>query len=429
MVKALNPEIAEQIYTSPKKDIVISINNVSKKFCRDLKLSLFYGLQDISSELLGLRQKSERLRKEEFWALQNVSFDLMRGEALGLVGRNGSGKSTLLRIISGLIKPDTGTVTIKGRIAPLIALGAGFNPVLTGRENIYANMSVLGLTRRQIDERFDAVVEFSEVGNAINAPVQSYSSGMAARLGFSCAVHTEPDILVIDEVLAVGDVQFRTKCFRRLGELREKGISFILVSHNPNSVLSLCESAVYLFGGTVKTIGDTANVMRIYEADALGLDQEQPSGKLVIPPKPKDESLGVDITSLSFKDVNGNELKTLYSGEPARFCVGCKAHREVNDARLAVTIKGQASEGDRILSLSNNLDQTQLRLLPGDNVIELEMPYVGLSPGPYFMNLNVREGALELMDSVQGFDFNVESNIPISKCKFYQPRTWRASVL
>ena len=144
-------------------DVVLSVNNISKKFCRDFKQSLFYGIQDISSELLGLRGgDNDRLRKKEFWALQNVSFDLKKGDAIALVGRNGSGKSTLLRIISGLIKPDTGSIAVRGQIAPLIALGAGFNPVLTGRENIYANMSVLGLSTQQIEQRFDAVVDFSE---------------------------------------------------------------------------------------------------------------------------------------------------------------------------------------------------------------------------------------------------------------------------
>ncbi|MEL6502772.1 MAG: ABC transporter ATP-binding protein, partial [Cyanobacteria bacterium J06623_1] len=181
--------------------------------------------------------------KREFWALSDISFELKKGEALGLVGKNGSGKSTLLRIIAGLIKPDTGTVRVKGRIAPLIALGAGFNPILTGRENIYANMSILGLSKREIDERFAEVVEFAEIGEAINAPVRSYSSGMAARLGFASAIHTEPDIILIDEVLAVGDSKFKTKCYNKLHELRQKRKSFIMVSHSSHAIATVCESA------------------------------------------------------------------------------------------------------------------------------------------------------------------------------------------
>ncbi|MEC4816626.1 MAG: ABC transporter ATP-binding protein, partial [Scytonema sp. PMC 1069.18] len=224
-------EISANLQDS-ESDIVLSVHGVSKKFCRNLKRSLLYGVRDITSELLGLREKNDELRPKEFWALKDISFQLRRGEALALVGKNGSGKTTLLRIIAGLIKPDTGFVEINGRVAPLIALGAGFNPVLTGRENIYANMAILGLSNKEIDKRFDEVVEFAEIEDAIDAPVQSYSSGMAARLGFSCAIHTEPEILLIDEVLAVGDVKFRLKCSRKLSQLQNYGTSFILVSHN-----------------------------------------------------------------------------------------------------------------------------------------------------------------------------------------------------
>lgn len=420
---------ARQNALAGQEDLVVSVEGVSKKFCRDLKRALFYGLSDISSELLGLRgSTNDQLRTDEFWALKDVSFSLRRGEAVALIGRNGSGKSTMLRIIAGLIKPDTGTVTVNGRIAPLIALGAGFNPILTGRENIYANMSVLGLTRVQIDERFDAVVDFSEVGNAIDAPIQTYSSGMAARLGFACAVYTEPDILVIDEVLAVGDVQFRTKCYRRLGELRKRGIAFILVSHNTNSVLSLCESAVYLINGAVQSVGKTAEVMRTYENDALNIDVSSPPlGKIVLPPKPKGKSLGIDITSLYFEDALGNEMPALLSGEPAQFCMACKVNAPMDDVRLVIAINGKNSEDGRILSLSTSVDRTRLKLPVGDRIIKLEMPYVGLPPGSYIMSTNIRQGPLDMMDSVQGFEFIVKNNVPISECKFYQPRKWKLS--
>lgn len=410
------------------KDVVVSVDGVSKKFCRDLKQALFYGLRDMTAEVLGLRgETNDQLRKNEFWALQDVSFTLKKGEAIALIGRNGSGKSTLLRIIAGLIKPDTGTITVNGQIAPLIALGAGFNPILTGRENIYANMSVLGLTKQQISERFDAVVDFSEVGEAIDAPVQSYSSGMAARLGFSCAIHTEPDILIIDEVLAVGDVQFRTKCYRRLGELRRKGIAFVLVSHNTNSVLSLCDSAVYLREGVVQSEGKTFEVMRSYENDALGVDIEDPPGKMTIPPKSSEKSLGVDITALYFKDKAGHELPVLYSGEPATFCMGCRVHRAMDDVRLVVTVNSKNSEEGRILSLGNATDKTRLKMAPGDRIAEMEMPYVGLAPGTYTMSTNIRQGALDLMDSARGFEFVVKNKVPVAECKFYQPRVWKTA--
>lgn len=257
-----------QVMAENDENSVLAVRGVSKKFCRDLKRSLVYGVQDIAGELLGVRgDNNDKLRKKEFWALQDVSLELRRGEALGLVGQNGSGKSTLLRIIAGLIKPDKGEVVVNGRVAPLIALGTGFNPVLTGRENIYANMSILALTTEEMDEQFDKVIKFAEIDDAIDSPLQTYSSEMAARLGFSYAIHTEPDILLIDEVLAVGDIRFRAKCNRMLHKLRKSGTSFILVTHNPNLILNICNKALYLSKGKPIASGKPESVMQSYEKD------------------------------------------------------------------------------------------------------------------------------------------------------------------
>jgi lipopolysaccharide transport system ATP-binding protein len=212
------------------KDIVIQVDSVSKKFCRKLKRSLWYGVQDIGSELIG-HSRTPKLRTDEFWAVRDISFELRRGECLGLIGHNGAGKSTLLKMLNGLIKPDTGRITMTGRVGALIELGTGFNPILTGRENIYNNGAVLGFTQKQINEKFDAIVEFSEIGDFIDTPVQNYSSGMKVRLGFAIASQMEPDILLIDEVLAVGDISFVLKCFSKMDTLLQN-TSIILVSHN-----------------------------------------------------------------------------------------------------------------------------------------------------------------------------------------------------
>jgi lipopolysaccharide transport system ATP-binding protein len=194
-----------------KDEVLVKVEGVSKKFCRDLKRSLWYGVKDISSELFGAK-KNGQLRPKEFWAVDDVSFELRRGECLGLIGHNGAGKSTLLKMLNGLIKPDKGTITMHGRIGALIELGSGFNPILTGRENIYNNGSVLGFSRKEIDAKFDSIVEFAELSEFIDTPVQNYSSGMKVRLGFAVAAQMEPDVLLIDEVLAVGDIGFSFKC-------------------------------------------------------------------------------------------------------------------------------------------------------------------------------------------------------------------------
>jgi lipopolysaccharide transport system ATP-binding protein len=409
-----------------QSEVILSVDGLSKKFCRDLKRSLLYGVQDIASELVGARRKSNRLRTGEFWALQDVSFQLRRGEALGLVGKNGSGKSTLLRIISGLIKPDQGRVEVRGKVAPLIALGAGFNPILTGRENIYANMSILGLTHEEIDQRFDQVLDFAEIGDAIDAPVQSYSSGMAARLGFACAIHTEPDILLIDEVLAVGDLRFRAKCYRRLAELRDRGIAFVLVSHSSNSILSKCESAVYLSKGKLVLQGDSAVVTRRYEND-LFLEGSPPvTGEIHRGKRPAHQSPGLDITTVFFRDRLENKITTPVSGEPVSLCIQCDSKHVNLDANLVVSLRERVGEGDKILVLSTLHDRTPLSVIAGTNEIRVEMPYLGLKPGSYLLDLHIFQGNYILLDSVQEFGFSVEGSGSMSECAFYQPRQWNA---
>ena len=336
-------------------EVVLSVQGVSKKFCRDLKRSLFYGVQDIASELLGIREKSEQLRKKEFWALKDVSFELRRGEALGLVGKNGSGKSTLLRIIAGLIRPDTGSVEIKGRVAPLIALGAGFNPILTGRENIYANMSILGLSKKEIDERFDAVVDFAEIGDAIDAPVQSYSSGMAARLGFASAIHADAKILLIDEVLAVGDVRFRAKCHRKLSKLREGGTAFILVTHNTQALLSACRSAIYLSKGQMILSGKSEIVMEKYEDDLFSTSKFKTIGKIILPNKSKNKEFsGAYISHIAFRDKYKNEISSFKSGEDIYICIGINFKQSFEKINLRMRFKNIAGEGDSILYLGGD---------------------------------------------------------------------------
>jgi lipopolysaccharide transport system ATP-binding protein len=422
----INQMIDSQIPTQPdEKEVVISVEQVSKKFCRDLKQSLFYGLQDIATDLVGGKRKSDTLRSGEFWALKDVSFQLRRGEALGLVGANGAGKSTLLRIISGLIKPDTGCVRVKGRVAPLIALGAGFNPILTGRENIYANMSILGLSTQAIKKRFDEVVDFAEIWDAIDAPVQTYSSGMAARLGFACAIHTEPDILLIDEVLAVGDIKFRMKCHRKLAKLRENGTAFVLVSHNPPAILNVCNSAIYLLKGQLIATGDIESVVRKYEEDLCLNGIEKSVGSVFFSKKSKSETLGLDIVSISLKDGQGNILEALITGEPAYFCVGCKAHQKIDNANLCLTITPLAGEAERILYLTSASDNECIEVCPEEEVeIQIYMPYCCLIPGRYNAKVIMREGTYSF-DAVESFRFVVKANKMISQSLFYQPRIWK----
>jgi lipopolysaccharide transport system ATP-binding protein len=232
-----------------KGEVLIKAENVSKKFAKSLKKSLYYGVLDLVHSIIGKNQ-DKTLREDEFWAVKNISFEVKRGECLGLIGHNGAGKSTLLKMLNGLIGPDEGTITIKGKIGALIELGAGFNPILTGRENIYNNAAVIGFTKQEIEAKFDAIIAFSELEEFIDMPVQNYSSGMKVRLGFAIAAQMEPDVLIVDEVLAVGDLGFVLKCFKQIDSILPN-TAMIFVSHSMPMVARVSKQIMLLERGKV----------------------------------------------------------------------------------------------------------------------------------------------------------------------------------
>jgi lipopolysaccharide transport system ATP-binding protein len=413
-----------QVETGLEDPVVLSVEGVSKKFCRSLKRSLFYGAQDVAGELLGARRQRVDLRPEEFWALDNLSFEVRRGEAIGLVGANGSGKTTLLRIISGLIRPDRGRVRVRGKVAPLIALGAGFSPVLTGRENVYANMSILGLSRQEIEDRFDQVVDFAELWDAIDAPVQSYSSGMAARLGFACAVHTHPDILLIDEVLSVGDVKFRAKCQRQLHRLMEAGTAFVLVSHAPQSLLNTCTSAIYIAKGRLIMAGETRQVLQHYEEQLLA-SQPQES---VESPRQRPRSKGA-IRAVYFRSLEGEVIEAPMTGKPVEICVEFSATRSLQNVCAFIAVY-QLSEAETLaLHLNGYLDsQLRHRCLatpPGHHRLVVTLPYLGLRPGSYIMKVFLKEGSLYTLDGLDNLRFKVGYRQSFNRGEYYQHRQWQ----
>jgi lipopolysaccharide transport system ATP-binding protein len=247
------------------EEVLVKAEGVSKKFCRSLRKSLWYGFKDIGAEIVGAKGSRDQLRSDEFWAIDDVSFEVRRGDCLGLIGRNGAGKTTVLKILNGLIRPDKGRVTMRGRVGALIALGAGFNPILSGRENIYVNGAVLGLSKREIAARMEEIIDFAEIREFIDTPVQYYSSGMHVRLGFAVATSLSPDILLLDEVLAVGDVAFRGKCFKRIGELISK-TAVVFVSHNEAQILRICNTSLLLKAGIPEFCGGTPEAIRLYQS-------------------------------------------------------------------------------------------------------------------------------------------------------------------
>ncbi len=281
--------------------VLIKAENVSKKFCRGLKRSLVYGVWDIARDLVGAAARSHTLRTDEFWAVHDVSFELHRGECLGLIGRNGAGKTTLLRILNGLIKPDGGRITMHGRIGALIALGAGFNPVLTGRENIYVNASILGLGRHEIDQKISEIIDFAEIDEFIDTPVQSYSSGMQVRLGFAIATALKPDVLLLDEVLAVGDAGFRAKCYNRLAKIHDNA-AVIFVSHDMGYVSHVCDRVLHFQKGISTAYADVMDGVAAYNEDNKSSSAESLAGSRVMFPPIQDAAFSLGSALLGYGD-------------------------------------------------------------------------------------------------------------------------------
>jgi ABC-type polysaccharide/polyol phosphate transport system ATPase subunit len=238
------------------KKIAVSVRNVSKRYL------LYDRPQDRLKQTLFWRLGKNYAR--EFWALQDVSFGVRKGETIGIIGRNGSGKSTLLQIIAGTLQPTGGKVEVNGRVTALLELGSGFNPEFTGRENVYLNGAILGFSREQMDQRFDEIAAFADVGQFIDQPVKLYSSGMFVRLAFAVQVLTDPDVLIVDEALAVGDGAFQIKCMNRMRRLCDKGVTIILVTHDVQTVRSFCQTAIWLHDGSVKKMGSPLDITSQY---------------------------------------------------------------------------------------------------------------------------------------------------------------------
>lgn len=242
---------------------IVEFNSVYKKFAKSLGKVLQYGLIDTGRSICGL-PNSEYLRNGEFWALNDVSFKIKKGDFIGIIGDNGSGKSTLLKLLNGIFLPDKGIIKVKGRVAALIAAGAGFHHMLSGRENIYINGTILGMRRKEINRYFDQIVEFSGTRKMLDAAVKNYSSGTYVRLGFAIAIYSSPDILLLDEILSVTDTEFRKKAYQELFRLQKKGTSIICVSHEMRTILKLARETIHLKNGKIQAIGETKKIVRQY---------------------------------------------------------------------------------------------------------------------------------------------------------------------
>jgi lipopolysaccharide transport system ATP-binding protein len=371
--------------TERDNDVLVRVEGVSKKFCRRLKRSLWYGLKDIGAQLVG-RSGSTALRRDEFWAVDDVSFELRRGECLGLIGRNGAGKTTLLKMLNGLIKPDKGRITLCGRVGALIALGAGFNPILTGRENIYINGAILGLSKREIDRKIDDIVDFAEIGDFIDSPVQGYSSGMQVRLGFAVATALEPDILLIDEVLAVGDSRFRWKCLNRIKSLREAGVLIILVSHNPSDLMRTCSRGIVFQDGRTFFMGGIFEAVLAYGSRKSG---EKDAGFTAI----LDSGSAVTVDAIDIL-VNGTSAHAMEAGDDLDVEILLNVRVAMPKVRVVVGIAHP--DFGFIFAISTYRDRGWLSLEAGRTIVRLALKDLPLLFGSYYVMVSVRGPTLEV---------------------------------
>ena len=355
-------------------ETLVKVENISKKFCRDLKRSLWYGMKDLGNELFCLSHNDDgQLRKDEFWALKNVSFVLKRGECLGLIGRNGAGKTTLLRMLNGLIKPEFGRIEMRGRVGALIALGAGFNPILTGRENIYVNAAVLGLSKKETDGKFEEIVEFAELGEFIDTPVQHYSSGMFVRLGFSVAASFEPDILLVDEALAVGDLSFMIRCLNRIAELRKNGTAVLFVSHNELQVREAAQSCILIDQGHATLYDSPERAFLVYGSLRLtsNLSHEENAGFVHKGP--------IQITTITVNSNNGSILPI--TSDEIIFELVCEAQIPCLSAELELRFWNNF--GQLVSSVRSVASGLKFDLPLGKSCIRVEIASQPLAPGRY----------------------------------------------
>lgn len=326
-------------------DTVISVQGVSKRY------ELYHQPSDQLKQFLlprlqRLAGRQPRNYFQEFWALRDVSFEIKKGEAFGIVGRNGSGKSTLLQIITGTLSPTSGVVSTKGRVAALLELGSGFDPEFTGRENIYMNGALLGFDRAQIDERFDAIASFADIGLHLDQPIKSYSSGMVVRLAIAVQTQVEPDILIVDEALAVGDALFQKRCYRQIDKLLNNGCTLLFVSHDQEIVRTLTSRAVFLNSGIPVKYGLTPDVLFAYreflqqQEEAAFLDLQQRTQQEILP-QTAQKSYGtreVEIQSVTVLGTDGIRQAVVYAGDTITFRVECICHTDIENLNVAFRI-------------------------------------------------------------------------------------------
>jgi lipopolysaccharide transport system ATP-binding protein len=361
---------------------------------RDRLLQSLYGVGARVAPSAAVRGRFARRSQacaRTFWALHDVRFEIKRGETIGIIGRNGSGKSTLLQIICGTLAPSSGDVAVNGRVAALLELGSGFNPEFTGRENVYLNGQLLGLTREQVSDRFEQIAVFADIGDFINQPVKTYSSGMFVRLAFAIAIHVDPEILIVDEALAVGDIQFQLKCIERMEQVRARGTTILFVSHALEQIKRFCTTAIWLDKGKLRMVGE-ANFVSDQYRDAMLMQSVEQTADSQAPRVPSASGVPALIKSVR------TSAETLAPFEP----LAVRIEYVIGERPLPKLLLGAAirdAKGTYIFGPNTHLDKAVIPCEPGTHVVEYFIPRLPLLTGSYTVDVGLfSDGGLVCID-------------------------------
>jgi lipopolysaccharide transport system ATP-binding protein len=387
-VTVFHPGDVEAVLAEPQdRDIAIEIRGVKKRFRR------FNDRKTNVKELFSSRRGRAK-RYDDFWALKGVDIDIPRGKTFGLIGHNGSGKSTLLKLVAGIHRPTEGTIVSHGRISAMLELGAGFHPEMSGRDNVYLNGSILGMTRKQIDAAMDKIIAFSGLEEFIDTPVKVYSSGMYVRLGFAIAVNLEPEILIVDEVIAVGDEEFQRRCFDHLYELRRRGVTIVLVTHSLGLVADLCDEAAWLDGGTLKAVGPSRDVVDRYLAAvnrreaasshevADGAASDETEGKT-----PRRGSGEIRVTKVDYLGPDGTARPFLATGQPCTIRIGYEATKALPSVTFGLGFTSES--GVQVAGPNSGYGDAAYAVEPGEGYVDFELDELPLQPGEFLVTTAV----------------------------------------
>ena len=387
---------------------VISVENLSKAYrlgqigtgtlTNDLKV-WWAKARGKPNPLLKIGQQDHGNREGEMvWALKDISFDVKQGEVLGIIGRNGAGKSTILKVLSRITAPTGGHIKLKGRVASLLEVGTGFHPDLTGRENIYLNGSILGMNKREIASKFDEIVAFAETERFVDTPVKRYSSGMYVRLAFAVAAHLEPEILLVDEVLAVGDAEFRKKCLGKMESVAGGGRTVIFVSHSMPSIEALCKRVLLLERGTVDTCGETSAVVARYLS--LGFDVGAAEVDLSLHPG-RTRSVEPALRKAWVLNADGIKSNRVRMGDALSICFQFKSRQPILNPGVGIIIEDEHGTG--LLSLDNNVVPTEKNTFRSldSGIVRVAIPHLPLVAGTYFVTFCLGEGTRRWVDNVE----------------------------